>query len=76
MLSDANTDKDTVLNLTQHSYFNLAGKGDILGHVVMMPADRYTPVDSTLIPTGEIAPVAAISPAFSSHSSRGLKGSS
>jgi aldose 1-epimerase len=51
------TDKDTVVNLTQHSYFNLAGKGDILGHVVMMPADKFTPVDSTLIPTGELRPV-------------------
>src|SRR5689334_17282694 len=45
----ATTDKDTVLNLTQHSYFNLAGKGDVLGHVVMMPANRFTPVDETLI---------------------------
>jgi aldose 1-epimerase len=53
----ATTDKDTVVNLTQHSYFNLAGKGDILGHVVMMPADKFTPVDSTLIPTGELRPV-------------------
>lgn len=53
----ATTDKDTVLNLTQHSYFNLAGKGDILGHVVMMPADKFTPVDSTLIPIGELRPV-------------------
>ena len=53
----ATTDKDTVLNLTQHSYFNLAGKGDILGHVVMMPADKFTPVDSTLIPTGELRSV-------------------
>ena len=53
----AATDRDTVINLTQHSYFNLAGKGDILGHVVMMPADKFTPVDSTLIPTGELRPV-------------------
>jgi aldose 1-epimerase len=53
----ATTDKDTVLNLTQHSYFNLAGKGDILNHQVMIPADKFTPVDSTLIPTGELKPV-------------------
>jgi aldose 1-epimerase len=53
----ATTDKDTVLNLTQHSYFNLAGKGDILNHQVMIPADKFTRVDSTLIPTGELKPV-------------------
>lgn len=52
------TDKDTVVNLTAHSYFNLAGKGNILNHVVMIPADTFTPVDSTLIPTGELRPVA------------------
>lgn len=53
----ATTDMDTVINLTQHSYFNLAGKGTILDHVVMIPADKFTPVDSTLIPTGELRPV-------------------
>jgi len=55
----ATTDKPTVLNLTNHSYFNLAGagNGDILKQVATLHASHYTPVNATLIPTGELAPV-------------------
>lgn len=53
----ATVDRPTPVNLAQHNYYNLNGRGDVLDHVLRIAASRYTPVDGGLIPTGEIAPV-------------------
>src|SRR6185503_14735439 len=56
---EATTDKPTVVNLTNHCYWNLAGagSGDVLKQVLTLAADKYLPIDATSIPTGELAPV-------------------
>lgn len=53
----ATTDRKTIINLTNHSYFNLAGSGTVLDHVVELNADQFTPTNDTLIPTGELRSV-------------------
>ena len=71
----ATTDKNTVLNLTNHSYFNLAGEGsgDILDHVLTLHAKQFTPVDKTLIPTGELRDVASTPLDFTSATAIGKR---
>ncbi|MDR2753092.1 MAG: galactose mutarotase, partial [Oscillospiraceae bacterium] len=54
----ASADEDTIINLTNHAYFNLAGKGNVLAHVLRINADHYLPTDENSIPTGERRPVA------------------
>jgi aldose 1-epimerase len=58
LVHEAVADRPTPFNPTNHAYFNLAGSGDVLGHVLWMDADRWTPVDAGLIPTGAVEPVA------------------
>jgi aldose 1-epimerase len=69
----ATTDKATPVNLTNHAYFNLAGHGNVLDHELWLAADRYTPADDELIPTGEIASVRGTALDFTKPTRIGLR---
>jgi len=69
----ADTDRDTIINLTNHSYFNLGSSGTVLNHELQIEADAFTPIDETLIPTGEIRKIKETAMDFTSPTAIGAR---